>query len=64
VSEVFLQLPFPFALRQRFILPWSLALLECSLPLGLPSCRLAFDFPRFLVPSTVSVLQLAPYEVG
>jgi len=50
LSEVCPQLPFPFAVKQRFILPWRLSLLECSLPLGLPSCRLAFRLPEVLGP--------------
>jgi hypothetical protein len=37
------------------------ALFECSLPLDLPSCRLAIDSLGFLVPSTMTP-GLAPYE--
>lgn len=59
--RVFPQLPIPFIVRRRFILPWSFPLPECSPPLACRRRRRRFDSQRFRVPSTTS-LGLAPCE--
>jgi hypothetical protein len=62
LSEMFLSCRSPLSCNNG---SFSLEALpfECLLPFGLPSCRLAIDFPRFVVPSA-ACLERAPYELA